>query len=93
MGQSTEFVVMIHAIPYDKGVRARKTHKIGMMKALPCRRGLVEKDADPYRRGPPGAQVVPGEGQGAATVEDIVDDEDVPAPDVERGVTQQVHRA
>ena len=30
MGQSTEFVVMIHAVPYDKCVRTGKTHKIRM---------------------------------------------------------------
>ena len=47
MGQSTEFVVMIHAIPYDKCVRTRKTHKIGVTKFPPRRRGLVEEDADP----------------------------------------------
>ena len=89
MGQSTEFVVMIHSIPYDKGVWTRKSHEIRMTATLPSGAGLVQQDAQFYRCGTARTQMLACKGQGAAAVENVIDEQDVTTPDVELGIPQK----
>ena len=89
MGQSTEFMVMVHAVAHDKGVGAGKTREIGRAAFPSGVRGLFQEDADAYLACAPCQQVTLCEVKGPATVENVIDEQDVTPPDVELGIPQK----
>lgn len=84
---------VIHAVPYDKGWRAGKTHKIRMFHAARAGRRFVEEDANLNRLGAALEHVAARVGDGAAGIEDVVDEQDFTAFDGDFNIAQKLYVA
>jgi hypothetical protein len=80
---------VVHAVPYDKGVRASKTHKIGLAALSSLSLGLLQKHANLCRFGSPGQNMGSREGERTAAVENIIHKQDMPVFDGNLGISQK----
>jgi hypothetical protein len=83
---------MIHAVPYDKCVGARKPHKIGTLRGGARPVGFLKQYAQHYFFRLTGEQMLPGKGQRSPAVEDVIDEQDASSGDVDFRIPQQANR-